>query len=250
MTTLGQIYYLCKVYKHITLDSIRMTAVKFRYDFTDEEQTMHPMSVVSTYIRDRYPGAIGVETHNKYGEVIKRHMHYHFIHPSEDDKELDRFLGCIRRRFQRAFPGRSKGYYSITYEADVKDMDRIIRYPLKQYEKVSDIPNIVGWKYPDDFDVAVQWQLASEEYVRTREFMSSRREAKDRRQTTYEKIRQLIQDEDIKFATLREIFNFLLKYYDKEGIPVERSKIRSMMDSIALTVGLMSEDDYYRQVMA
>lgn len=227
-----------------------MTAIQFRYDFTDDEQTMHPMSLISNYLHDRYPGVVGVESHNKYGEVIKRHMHYNFLHPTTDESVATKFVEAIRKRFQRAYPGRSKGYYSITIVPDVKDRDRFFRYPLKQYEKFSDIPNIINWKYPEDFEVELQWKLASEEYVRDREFLSCRREAKDKRQTTYEKIRHRIEEEKIEFKSIREIFNYILKYYREESIPVERHKIRSMVDTVALTAGLLTEDEYYRQVMS
>lgn len=121
---------------------------------------------------------------------------------------------------------------------------------MKQYEKFSDIPNIINWKYPEDFEVELQWKLASEEYVRDREFLSCRREAKDKRQTTYEKIRHRIEEEKIQFKSIREIFNYILKYYREESIPVERHKIRSMVDTVALTAGLLTEDEYYRQVMS
>lgn len=76
-----------------------MTAIQFRYDFTDDEQTMHPMSLISNYLHDRFPGVVGVESHNKYGEVIKRHMHYNFLHPTTDESVATKFVEAIRKRF-------------------------------------------------------------------------------------------------------------------------------------------------------
>lgn len=227
-----------------------MTPIQFRYDFADDEQTKQPMSVIGEFIQERYPGIFGVESHNKYGEVIKRHMHYNFLHPSDDSVEIKKFLETVRKRFQRAYPGRTKGYYSITSVPDVKDMDRWFRYCLKQYENFNEVPCIKGFPRPEGFDLETQWKLATEEYIRDREFLSSRREAKDRRQTTYEKIRALIEEEQVQFKSIRDIFNYILKYYKQEMLPVERHKIRSMVDSIALHTGLMTEDEYYRQVMS
>jgi len=228
-----------------------MTAVSFRYDFAEGEQEMNPCAVIARFLREYYPGIVGIETHNKYGEVIKRHMHYHFYF-SGDEKETKKFIErtrkCIQRHYQE-IGERGKGYYSLT-APEVKDSDRWLRYCLKQVPTVSEIFSNPRIKVPDGFDLELQWKLATEEYQRDMEFLSSRREAADKRQTTYQKILATIKDTGTEFSDIRQIYDYIIEYYNKEQLPVERHKIRSMIDSIALSVGLLSRDAYYRQVMA
>jgi len=228
-----------------------MTAVSFRYDFAEDEQGMNPCAVISRFLREYYPGIVGIESHNKYGEVIKRHMHYHFYFQG-DEKETKKFIERTRKHIQRHYQEigeRGKGFYSLT-APDVQDTDRWLRYCLKQVPTVSETFSNPRIKVPDGFDLEFQWMLATEEYQRDREFLSSRRETADKRQTTYQKILASIQDSATKFRDVRHIFDYIIDYYKQEELPVERHKIRSMIDTIALSVGLLSYDEYYRQVMA
>lgn len=228
------------------------TYVAFRYDFSETEQDRHFCSVISGILGGYYPGTVGVETHNKYGEVIKKHLHYHFEYPG-DEKDTKKFVERVRKQIQRANAEldnpRGKGYYSLTMPS-VEDFDRWFRYPLKQCESLDDVLRTERIPFPAGFHVAMQWKLANEEYVRDKEFLSSRREVADKRQTTFQKILASIQESKIQFKDVRSIFNYVLKYYREEQLPVERHKIRSFVDSIALGHGLLSEEEYYRQVMA
>jgi len=227
------------------------TYVAFRYDFSETEQDRHFCSVIAATV-GYHPGIVGVENHNKYGEEIKKHLHYHFVYPA-DEKETKKFVERIRKQIQRANSDsdnpRGKGYYSLTTPS-VEDPERWFRYPMKQCETFADVlqnPRILN---PPEFDVMVQWKLANEEYARDKEFLSRRREVADKRQTTYQKILDAIKESKIVFSDIRSIFNYILKYYRDEQLPLERHKIRSFVDSIAVQYNLISEEEYYRQVMS
>lgn len=226
------------------------TYVSFRYDFADHEMDRHFCSVIASTV-GYYPGIVGVENHNKYGEEIKKHLHYHFLYPA-DEKDTRKFVERIRKQIQRENNSsdnpRAKGYYSLTMPA-VEDVERWFRYPLKQCETFSQVLTNSRIPLPPDFNLEIQWKLASEEYARDKLFLSSRREKEDRRQTTYQKILAAIQETKTIFSTTRDIFKYVLKYYTEEELPVERHKVQSIVDSIALKQGLMTEDQYYDIVM-
>lgn len=226
------------------------TYVSFRYDFAEHEMDRHYCSVISSTV-GYYPGIVGVENHNKYGEEIKKHLHYHFVYPA-DERETKKFVERIRKQIQRENASsdnpRSKGYYSLTMPA-VEDSERWFRYPLKQCETFQQVLTNSRIPLPPDFDLSIQWKLASEEYARDKLFLSSRRETADRRQTTYQKILASLEETKIIFSNIRDIFKYVLKYYRDEELPVERYKVQSIVDSIALKQGVMSEDEYYEIVM-
>lgn len=231
----------------------KMTAVSLRYDFDDGETDEMVEQIIRRYLRELYPGTLGIESRNKYGETIKRHFHYNFYYPA-NDKETKKWVETHRRAIQRynekkGDDKRGKGYYSLTVQ-EVDDRDRWLRYPYKQYECWTDLPIVQGICPPEDFNVNIQWEIAHEEYVRDMAFLSRKREAADRRETTFQKILSLIEEEKRVFRTKESIFEFVLDYYMQNEIPVERHKIRSIIDSIALRQGVMSREEYYQTVMA
>lgn len=227
------------------------TAVQFRYDLGEWEQDKHYCGIILSYIGAYYPGIAGVETMNKYGETIKKHLHYNFIFPG-DTKTAETFCAKIRKTMQRfnnelAERKRQRGYYSIV-PVDVQDWDRFLRYPLKQVETVDKILQNDRIPNPPDFDVELQWKLANEEYLRDLEHLSRRREVEDKRQTTLQKIILSYTDKKLRFATIREVFDFVLQFYDDEGLIMERAKIRGVCDTIARKVGLIPNDEFFRMV--
>lgn len=225
------------------------TAVSFRYDFGENEQDKHFCSVISQTLDGYYAGIVGVETMNKYGETIKKHLHYNFLYPA-DGKETEKFIARIRKRIQRLnaeseFP-RQKGYYSLTMP-EVKDFDRWFRYCLKQVETFDKVLRNDRIPIPADFDLELQWKMANEEYLRDVEHLSSRRDSADKRQTTLQKLIDLSSDR--VFPSVRSVFDFVLQYYKDEVIPMERLKMRSNIDTLCILRGLITEEEWFRQVM-
>lgn len=227
--------------------------IAFRYDFAQHELNNDPCSIIANYIGEYHPGIVGVEEHNKYGEQVKKHFHYHFLY-NGGEANAKLLLGRVRRKMQRTneeSPSgkRSKGYYSIT-APDVEDLARWLRYPLKQVPTFDQIYKNVRIPVPPDFDLHTQWVCATEEYIRDQQFLSSRRERADRRQTTFQKILESIQETDIRFSDIRSICRYIISYYMREELPVERHKIRGMADSIAIMQGILSEDAYIDMILA
>jgi len=227
------------------------TYVAFRYDFSETEQDRHYLSVIGATV-GHHTGIAGVENHNKYGEEIKKHLHYHFIYPA-NKKDTETFVGRIRKQIQRDNSAqdnpRGKGYYSLTMPS-VEDPERWFRYPMKQCETFDEVLTNSRTPVPQGFDLRVQWKMAQEEYVRDKEYLSRRREVADKRQTTYQKILASIEESKVVFTDLRSVYNYVIQYYRDEVLPLERHKIRSFVDSIGMKYRLISEEEYYRQVMA
>lgn len=230
-----------------------LSTIQFRYDFTAEEQTRNPVCIIGKYLEGFHSGIVGVENRNKWGEEIKRHMHYNFFYEG-DEKEAKKFVARVAKRIQRENQEleekdrRTKGYYSCVVVKEVKDFDRWLRYCLKQYDKFSDWVQDPKIKIPINFDAELQWKIGAEEYLRDREFLSRQREKKDRGLTTFEKILDAIREENVVFKNRRDIHKFICDYYNDKDIPIDRLKTQSMMDSISLRCGLMTQDEHYALV--
>jgi len=207
-------------------------------------------NVVMQKLGDFFPGVLGVETMNKYGEVCKMHMHYDFMYPA-DAKETKTWVEKMKKRIQRANKEsekpRNTGYYSLTVQV-VEDYDRWYRYCIKQVETFDQIIRHPRIPPPSDFDMAVQWKLANEEWKRDVEFLSRRRETADKRQTTLQKIIDSYSEKKVTFSSIRQVFDFVLQFYDDEGLIMERAKIRGVCDTIARKVGLIPNDEFFRMV--
>jgi len=206
-------------------------------------------NVIMQKLGEFFPGVVGVETMNKYGEVTKKHMHYDFMYPA-DGKATKTWIEKLKKRIQRANKEsekpRNTGYYSLTVQ-DVQDYDRWYRYCIKQVETFDQIIRHPRIPPPSDFDMAVQWKLANEEWKRDVEFLSKRRETADKRQTTLQKIIDLASEK--VFPTVRSVFDFVLQYYKDEVIPMERLKMRAIIDTLCVRYNLITEDEWFRQVM-
>lgn len=237
------------------------TCIALRYDFDESvERQPVPKVLAVVGVDNSWPCVMGIEEHNKYGEKIKRHLHFHFLYPSEDEKVVKKFVEASRKRLQRSelCNKRTRGWYSLT-APDVEDVERWFRYCLKQYdtlEQHEEHMRTEGMRrykdihpLPEGFDVSMQWRMANEEYKRDKEFLSSRRERQDKRQTTFEKIIGLIGDNKVVFQNEYEVFTYILDYYKSECLPVDRTRVRGMVDSVMLMFGLMTYQDYYRKVM-
>jgi hypothetical protein len=208
--------------------------IKFRYDLKESE---HPISILYRIWKQDFPvGILGIETKNKYGEEIKRHFHYHFM--------TDEKIETIRRRFTRSSVKDEKDNYSMALEKDVIDENKFFRYPMKQYElEYKPLANI---KVPENFDLNMQRILANEEWEKGKQILSRQRVKHDSRQTTYEKILSIIEENCVRFSNLKEIRIYILDYYLENDIPPNRMKIIDMSDGIAIKQGIIGKEEYFR----
>lgn len=212
--------------------------LKFRYDLAENETVL---PVIYRLVKDgnKIPsGILGIEDKNKYGELIKKHLHFHFM--SEEKIET------IRKRFNRSSDPEKKDSYSLCLEKDVKDQNKFFRYPLKQYENIDNFNNN-NILIPNGFDIKIQHLLANEEWNKGKEILSRQRVKSDSRQTTYEKIIELIDNENIKFSSIKEIEIYILEYYLKNNIPPKKAMIFDMSDGIAIKQNIISVYDYLRR---
>jgi len=220
-------------YQYIIIDMTNY--IKFRYDLKESE---HPISILYRIWKQDFPvGILGIETKNKYGEEIKRHFHYHFV--------TDEKIEAIRRRFTRSAIKDQKDNYSMALEKDVVDENRFFRYPMKQYE--SEYKPLANIKVPENFDLDLQRILANEEWEKGKQILSCQRVKHDSRQTTYEKILSIIEENCVRFCNLEEIQDYILRYYLDNKIPPNRLKIIDMADGIAISQSIISFGGYFRR---
>lgn len=211
--------------------------IKFRCDL-EEDEPVYP--VIYRLFKDKLPtGVLGVETKNAYGETIKRHLHFHFS--TEEKPET------IRKRFIRTYGGEDKKpNYSLKNENDVKDTHRFHRYVLKQYE-----PDKFRYQYgdkipvPTGFDLVMENRLAYEEWLKGTQILTKNAVKRDSRLTTYEKIIEELETNDVQFQSVREIQYYILDYYMTHKIPPQKSKILDMANGIAIMKHIISYDDFF-----
>jgi len=221
---------------------------KFRYDIHSEETPEELIRLLSRVAGvEVCPGTFGVEKYNKFGDVTKTHLHYHFVVPeivgltpqSLKDKMVYRLKE--KYRFQRA-----KGWYGLTFEIDVRDRDRFFTYPLKQRDVVWDVENWVV--LPHDFNLEEGLLLSSSEWKRNVEYLCAQREKKMRSETTYERILAKYEKEQPSLITRYECFIFIYKYFVSEGFPPDKTKIRPILDGLCLKIGLINLDQFYKDL--
>jgi len=216
---------------------------KFRFDFAvvDPESVR---DVIDVLTESRfYVGTVGVERYNALGETIKLHLHYHFrmeIRPSHLQKTKDRMVYVLKKHFGTQRP---KGWYSLKYEADVKDTFRFFSYPLKQQEGKYTQPEYLP--LPNDFDVDHASIVASEEYARNKEFLCAKREKEYRKTTTYERMLELYHKTKPPILCKMDACEFVYQFFVDEGFPPNRTKIREMVDGLLLITGVMSKREFF-----
>lgn len=229
--------------------------MKLRFDFDPEVD--NPYEILAIIFNAEQPdfifplGVIGIENMNKYGDVIKTHLHYNFQTTEKPD--------TIRKRIMRAFK-RPKGWYSLAQETDVLDMDRFFRYPTKQYEEYvfpkfqTELNGVritlprSRFPLPADFDMVLQNKLAYEEWVQKRDFLRASRDKQHGKKSTFEKIMEEINAKNTTFTGEYEIYMYLLDYYEAHNLVVERFKIRNMIDTIALRTGLIDRRVFFERM--
>jgi len=220
----------------------------FRYDFYADETASDVIRVIydtAAQYSGSYgfsiKGILGEEHRNRYGDEIKRHLHFHFEFSSGI---LFNFREKVIYRIKKEFKhGRGRGWYSMIPNYDIRDMDRFYRYPLKQYEVRYDPTYDI--QVPEEFDVQTQRIVANDEWERTKEIMCAKRDKNNSKDTTYERILALYHESGVKLPTRKAAFVFVMDFFEKEGFPPDRLKIRSILDGLCLKTGLLSMDDFY-----
>lgn len=211
--------------------------VKFRFDLLEGDI---PLQIICQCIGQYYPGVLGVEEHNKYGEIIKKHLHYHFV--------SDICAGSLRRRMERNYPKweerKGSKYYSLVDEKDVKDKDHFFRYCVKQCE-------LINFKYefdriplPENFDLKTQQLIAHEQYNIGKEIMNKKREKRDGNLSVYERIMDKMTKDKPELFLLQDVKVYVLDYFLENDIPPNRMKICDIANGLAIKLGLITRAEF------
>lgn len=211
---------------------------KFRFDLLEDE---HPYQIISHILDGKYyAGILGVENHNKYGEVIKKHLHYHFI--------SDVCAGTLRKRLERQYPKfqerKGSSYYSLSDEKDVKDKDDFFRYCIKQYEPIEFKYQFDRVPLPENFDLITQQLLAHEQYNIGKNVLNKKREKKDGNLSVYEKIIDKVTKDSPELFSLRDIKLYVLDYFIENELPPNKLKICDIASGLAIMLKVISKEEF------
>lgn len=234
--------------EHLTGDrEVTHSYYKLRYDFHADETAWDVVKLVYELAQklDRnyhIEGILGEENRNKYGEEVKRHLHFHFSLAVENCQFSfrEKLIYQLKKKYHH---GRQRGWYSLVHEPELENRERFFRYPLKQYSQY--VNYWTGIRTPEEFDIESQRLVANEEWERDREFLCAKRDKNNRKETTYERVLAKYSRDGVKPTTRKAAFLFVMAFFKEEGFPPDRLKIRSILDGLCLKTGLLSMDDFY-----
>jgi len=225
---------------YIHLGKMTTYWIKFRFDLQENE---HPYQLLNMLCgtAQYYPGVLGVENYNKYGEQIKKHLHYHFMSPVES--------GTLRRRLERTYPEfktRGKGWYSLKQEKEIKDTDDFFRYCIKQYETNNFVYEFSRVPIPENFNLSVQQLMAHEQYQKGKEILGKKKDKDNTRLSVYERISDKVTTDSPNLKTLYEVKMYILDYFMAEELPPNKQKICDMAMGISLKLKIISKEEFFR----
>jgi len=227
------------LYIYIHLGQMTTYYIKFRFDLQENE---HPYQILNMLCcgAEYYPGILGVENYNKYGEQIKKHLHYHFVSNVES--------GTIRHRLERSYPDfkiRGKGWYSLKQEKDIKDTNDFYRYCVKQYEPHKFVYEYARVPCPDNFDLSVQQLLAHEQYQKGKEILGKKKDKDNTRLSVYERIIDKVTNDSPDLKSLVAIKMYILAYFMENELPPNKLKICDMAMGIGLKLKVITPEEFF-----
>lgn len=151
--------------------------IKLRYTFAENASPMEITAEMLSLCRSgkELPEflSVGIEKYDKFARPTNTHVHIHMI-----CKESG---GALRKRLVRHFEAsdeKRKGVslYSLKEEDDIKDINRFLRYPFKQYkhdESSTDMYQQLAsrCKLPCNFDKLLEAEMAYDEWSKNVEFV-------------------------------------------------------------------------------
>jgi len=221
------------------------TFIKFRYTFRDDDNVLDiAAKLVAELKRDKSVYiSIGIERLNGLGLPYPTHIHAHMV---TQDKH-----GAIVKRIQRFFitnndtrKGNKK--YSCVEEECVDDLNRFLRYPLKQMT-FKPPPSDEDWfcslrsNYPPSFDLLIEKMLAAEEYDRMVEFnqkKKAQKEAPDTKDKLFAYLDAVHNDTPLKCDHI--ILEKILVYYLQEEKSANKQTIMGYLNTALLRYEILT----------
>lgn len=221
------------------------TFIKFRYTFKDGENVLDTAGkLIAELKREKCVYiSIGIETLNGLGLPYPKHIHAHMV---TQDKH-----SAIVKRLQRYWltvgderKGNKK--YSCVEEESVRDLNRFLRYPLKQMT-LNPLPRDEDWfcsvrsNYPERFDLLLEKILASEEYDRMVEF-NQKKKAQQDAPNTKDKLFEYLDaiNNGTPFKTDQKILENILIYYHQEEKSANKQTIMGYLNTALLRYKIMT----------
>lgn len=226
------------------MNDMDISYIKFRYTFLSNANVLQVSSELQSLLYSKIDmfRVLGIERLDKLGEVTHTHLHIHFMTTEKHS--------AIVKRLQRYFKENDeqrKGnvLYSCKLLESVDDVNRFLRYPLKQCKFFNSEVEVryckERSKFPDDFDYDLQCELASEEYDRMVKFNVKKRDDALLPNTKDKLFEYLDGVHDLKpFQSKLQILESILIYYNQEEKSANQSTIMGYLNTALMRYSLMS----------
>lgn len=213
--------------------------VQFRYTLPSECSEEEFQSIVMTLAglltmkaTNREPGyyrSLGYEVLDKMGEETHPHIHIHFT--------TDVALGTIRKQLQRIFTGaladhcvgrKGNTLYSLSEYSDVRDIERFLRYPLKQMGKGRHRYVKALCVFPAALDLSLLEKCANDEWSRLIDINRKKLDSQLKKSKTKDDLFVYLEGifSDLKEPLgKKELLRSICQFYLDEGKSANRSTI-------------------------
>lgn len=209
----------------------------------------------------------GIEKHNKFGEEIKEHLHFHaFI----GDKELSSItVGAHQKWFRETLHCKGNKSYYVKLLGDVKEYKKFFQYPLKQKQKYNNqtgISSNYGWldnslnycKFPKN-DKNYEWpwewdyidliQTAGGDYERTVEMNVKTRERMENKSMFFMKLVKHLKEKHGSLKMPHKTYWIdIVKFYIDNGKSPPFASLDDKINHIKIELGHMTYEEAYARL--
>lgn len=199
---------------------------------------------------------IGFHTHDEARRKTTPHLHIHFVRTdprSESSLRKDISKYCKENRYYLGIIGVKLYSLKAVPEEDIKDLNRLFRYPFKMMHKDGFVRNQFFAGQFDDptSECSIQAQMAMDEYEREATKCQERLDKAANKSTTYEKYIQYLKDRleqgNPLPVTKIQVQKTLVDFYVAEEMACNAQTIKGYVNTYMLHNKLISIEDWIKQ---
>lgn len=199
---------------------------------------------------------IGWHTHDEFRRKTTPHLHIHFIRTdirSESSLRKDISKYCKGNPYYIGIIGVKLYSLKAVPEEDVKDLNRLFRYPFKMMHKDGFVRNKFFAGSFDDAtsEVSLQAAMAIDEYEREAGKNCDRLEKQMNKSTTYEKylehLKERLNQGNPLPVTKLQVQKTLVAFYVAEQMACNSQTIKGYVNTYMLHNKLISIEDWIKQ---
>lgn len=221
---------------------------------TPDELVAESMRLLKLLQVDEVEGTytLGYHTHDEARRKTTPHIHIHFIRTdmrSESSLRKDISKYCKENPYYMGVIGVKLYSLKCVPEHDLKDLNRLFRYPFKLMHKDGFVRNNY---FEGDFEepslCKVQAEMAIDEYEREADKHQERLEKLANKSTTYEKyldyLKEQLQEGNLLPVTKLQVQKTLVQFYVHEKMACNAQTIKGYVNTYMLHNKLISIEDW------